>query len=174
MDLMCPFYDWQHVDICLDTLVSCITTKARKFSSLLRLALGNKATKKGFGCHRFGNQKFSIAITVPTKKFLSPKLWAYGHWNYLVTILRATKYFPNHHLMWPSNHFSHKLCWVTKIGTCIPNSLSLLKCVGFVLFNKQWLPYTLGGRGETFKGIWSFKHHIPFAISVNVKGNIIL
>jgi hypothetical protein len=69
MDLMCPFYDWHHVDICHDTLVSSITTKTRKFSSLLRSALRNKATKKGFGCHRFGNQKFPIAITMPTKTF---------------------------------------------------------------------------------------------------------
>jgi hypothetical protein len=37
-----------------------------------------------------------------------------------------------------------------KNGTCILNSLFPLKCVGFVLFNKQSLPYTLVKRGETF------------------------
>lgn len=61
MDLMCPFYDWQHVDICLNTLVSCITTKARNFSSLLKLAFRNKATKKD-----------SVVIGLATKRFQLP------------------------------------------------------------------------------------------------------
>ncbi len=56
MDLMCPFYDWHHVDIHLDTLVSFIMTKARKFSISLRLALRNKVTKKGFGCLRLATK----------------------------------------------------------------------------------------------------------------------
>jgi hypothetical protein len=35
-----------------------------------------------------------------------------------------------------------------------------------VLFNKQPLPYTLGGRGEIFMGVWISDHHIAFAIGV--------
>jgi len=45
------------------------------------------------------------------------------------------------------------------------HSLLPLRHVDFVLFNKQWLPYTLGRKGETF--LWVFQvlnRHIAFAI----------
>jgi hypothetical protein len=39
--------------------------------------------------------------------------------------------------------------------------------MGFVLFNKQWLPYTLEKKGETFMSVWNFKlSYIAFAIAL--------
>jgi hypothetical protein len=85
--------------------------------------------------------------------------YVFGDQTFLVSTTITTKKLPNLVLV-------ATLCWVIKIRTCIPNSQSPLKCVGFVLFNKQRLPYNLERKA---KPLWVFEvldYHIAFAIDV--------
>ncbi len=104
---------------------------------------------------------FSVAIPKVIKTcqlliFLFPSIVNKGWW------LKPIHFkFRSSNQWWIDLHhwFGHKifLCLVIKIKPCNLNSLSPLRCVGLVLFNKQSLPYTLRGRGETSMGVWSFK-----------------
>jgi hypothetical protein len=163
MDPMCPFcVKSSHVHFCPNLLVSSIRMDVRKFSFSLGLP---------FGCIVIEN-KFVIAITMIEKfqslNFHWSKLFNYCSWGdrkilviKIMTIetFRSTfvgrSNFSQYHLRDNQIILVVKLCWVIKITSCILNSLSPLRCVtvGFVLFNKQWLPYIFGRRGETFMGV---------------------
>jgi hypothetical protein len=131
----------------------CSLRRTQKKIIFTKATHGRMVTEKEFSCRNQNNWKFSIIKPTTTETCLLP-------------FLRQLNIF-GHHLCGDQIISITKLWWVLKTITCIPIQLFLWKSVGFVLFNKQWLPYTLERKGETFMSVWSFKlSHIAFAIGV--------
>jgi hypothetical protein len=55
-------------------------------------------------------------------------------------------------------------CLVIKCKPCMSIFTLSLGVCGPCVVSHQPLSYTLGGRGETFMGVWISDHHIVFAI----------
>ncbi len=115
--------------------------------------------------HQFcslGHKKIFIFTRMPLRHMATKNEfnhYMFGDQTFLVSITMTTKKLPNLVLV-------TTLCWVIKIKTCIPNSHFPLKCVGFVLFNKQWLPYNLEGRVKPLWVLEVLNCHIAFANGV--------
>jgi hypothetical protein len=107
-------------------------------------------------------KKKIIFTRMPPRHMLTKN--EFGHYIFgdqilLVSIITTTKKLPN--LVSVTT-----FCWVIKTRTSIPNSHSPMRCVGFVLFNKQWLPYNLEGRVKPLWVLEISNCHIAFAIDV--------
>ncbi len=164
MDVTCPFCIRHHVDVGPNGLVSFIRMEILNFSFSLDFSFRHMGIENKFGHHNNNNWKNWLLNMQRLKSFSCHR---FSHKKILITKYAMTKTFQSSFLGRPNLFNCHlwndkmvlvaKLRWAIKIRACIANSFFPLRCVGFMLFNKQWLPYTLGVRGETFMNVWSFK-----------------